>query len=169
MIPAAIARGGTTLIRKAQPEDFPRILEIYAYARQFMRDNGNPTQWGDGAPAESTLRADMAAGELYVLEQNGLHGVFALISGVDPTYAEIEGAWLSQSPYATLHRVAGDGTLHGIFDSAVAFAKTQYPHLRIDTHRDNKIMQHVITKNGFVYCGVINTEDGTPRLAYELV
>lgn len=157
------------MIRKAQTEDFPRILEIYAYARQFMRDNGNPTQWGDGAPAESTLRADMAAGELYVLEENGLYGVFALIPGVDPTYTEIEGAWLSQSPYATLHRVAGDGTLHGILDSAVAFAKTQYPHLRIDTHRDNKIMQHVIAKNGFVYCGVINTEDGTPRLAYELV
>lgn len=169
MIPAAIGRGGTTLIRKAQPEDLPRILEIYAYARQFMRDNGNPTQWGDGTPAESTLRADIAAGELYVLEENGLHGVFALISGVDPTYAEIEGAWLSQSPYATLHRVAGDGTLHGILDSAVAFAKTQYPHLRIDTHRDNQIMQHLIVKNGFIYCGVINTDDGTPRLAYELV
>lgn len=169
MIPAAIGRGGTTLIRKAKPEDLPRILEIYAYARQFMRDNGNPTQWGDGAPAESTLNRDIAAGQLYVLEQNGLHAVFALIPGNDPTYAEIEGAWLSQSPYATLHRVAGDGMLHGIFDSAVAFAKTQYPHLRIDTHRDNQIMQHVITKNGFVYCGVINTEDGTPRLAYELV
>lgn len=157
------------MIRKAKPEDLPRILEIYAYARQFMRDNGNPTQWGDGAPAESTLNRDIAAGQLYVLEQNGLHAVFALIPGNDPTYAEIEGAWLSQSPYATLHRVAGDGTLHGIMDCVVAFSKAQYPHLRIDTHRDNQIMQHLIVKNGFIYCGVINTEDGTPRLAYELV
>lgn len=157
------------MIRKAKPEDLPRILEIYAYARQFMRDNGNATQWGDGAPAESTLRADMAAGKLYVLEGNGLHAVFALIPGNDPTYAEIDGAWLSQAPYATLHRVASNGTQHGIMDCVVAFAKTQYPHLRIDTHRDNKIMQHVIAKNGFVYCGVINTKDGTPRLAYELL
>lgn len=157
------------MIRKAKSDELPRILEIYAYARQFMRETGNPTQWKDGTPAENTLCCDIAAGQLYVLEQNGLHAVFALIPGNDPTYAEIDGAWLSQEPYATLHRVASDGTQHGIMDCVVAFSKARYPHLRIDTHRDNKIMQHLIVKNGFVYCGVINTDDGTPRLAYELI
>lgn len=28
-------------------------------------------------------------------------------------------------------------------------------------------MQHLITKNGFVFCGHITAEDGTDRLAYQ--
>ena len=155
------------MIRKANLDDLPRILEIYAYARQFMRNTGNPTQWKEGTPAESALRRDIAAGQLYVQENDGVHAVFALILGNDPTYAEIDGAWLSDAPYATLHRVAGDGTRHGVLNQAVEFAKTQCGHLRIDTHKDNQIMQRAIAKNGFRYCGVIITDDGTPRLAYE--
>lgn len=160
-------KGRFVLIRKANLDDLPRILEIYAYARQFMRNTGNPTQWKEGTPVESTLRRDIAAGQLYVQEDDGVHAVFALILGDDPTYAEIDGAWLSDAPYATLHRVAGDGTRHGVLNQAVAFAKTQCGHLRIDTHKDNQIMQRAIAKNGFRYCGVIITDDGTPRLAYE--
>ena len=155
------------MIRKANLHDLPRILEIYAYARQFMRNTGNPTQWKEGTPAESTLRRDIAAGQLYVQEDDGVHAVFALIFGNDPTYAEIDGVWLSDAPYATLHRVAGDGTRHGVLNQAVAFAKTQCGHLRIDTHKDNQIMQRAIAKNGFRYCGIIITDDGSPRLAYE--
>jgi len=40
-------------------------------------------------------------------------------------------------------------------------------HLRIDTHRDNKIMQHNLTKHGFSYCGVIYLASGDERLAYQ--
>ena len=39
--------------------------------------------------------------------------------------------------------------------------------LRADTHEDNKIMQHLLEKNGFVRCGIIHVEDGTPRVAYQ--
>lgn len=38
--------------------------------------------------------------------------------------------------------------------------------LRADTHADNTCMQHALTATGFVRCGTIYTEDGTPRLAY---
>ena len=47
------------MIRKAQPEDLPRILEIYAFARQFMRETGNPTQWAGGYPKEELIRKDI--------------------------------------------------------------------------------------------------------------
>ena len=33
-------------IRHSRKEDIPRMMEIYAVARQFMADHGNPTQWG---------------------------------------------------------------------------------------------------------------------------
>jgi RimJ/RimL family protein N-acetyltransferase len=38
--------------------------------------------------------------------------------------------------------------------------------LRIDTHEDNKRMQHILAKNGFVYCGIV-LQNGSDRLAYE--
>ncbi len=46
-------------------------------------------------------------------------------------------------------------------------ALSQCGNLKIDTHRDNKIMQHLLEKNGFKYCGIINTDDGTERMAYQ--
>ena len=42
------------MIRLARPGDLPRILEIYATARAFMRANGNLNQWKDGYPAKET-------------------------------------------------------------------------------------------------------------------
>mgnify|MGYP000724273244 FL=1 len=39
-------------IRKATPQDLPRIREIYEMARQFMRKNGNHSQWGKGDEPE---------------------------------------------------------------------------------------------------------------------
>lgn len=82
-------------IRKASPADLPRIHGIYAAARQFMRDHGNFIQWdGEDAP-EHLLPGDIEAGNLYVLEENGvIHAAFAFIIGADPCYAVIEqGAW----------------------------------------------------------------------------
>ena len=35
------------MIRRAVPSDLPDILEIYAIARRFMAQAGNPDQWRD--------------------------------------------------------------------------------------------------------------------------
>ena len=97
-----------------------------------------------------------------------IHGVFAFIIGKEPTYEKIEqGAWISDTEYGTLHRVAGDGTIHGIFDKIVDFCGRKIEHLRVDTHEQNRIMQHLISRNGFQKCGIIHVLDGTPRIAYE--
>ena len=101
--------------------------------------------------------------------QNGhIHAVFAFIIGKDPTYDRIEqGRWLSKTVYGTIHRVAGDGQIKGVFDLVMAFCNKRIRHLRIDTHQDNKVMQHLILKNGFQKCGIIYVADGSPRIAYE--
>ena len=85
----------------------------------------------------------------------------------EPTYDYIEGAWLTDEPYGVIHRIASYPDVHGVFSAIIDFAAARYPHLRIDTHRDNRIMQHVITAAGFTYCGIIWLPDGTERLAYE--
>lgn len=159
------------MIRTAQPRDLARILEIYAYARGFMERNGNTSQWGKHFPPEELLREDIRTERLFVMEEGGeVHGVFAFIIGDDPTYARIEqGSWLSDSPYGTIHRIAGDGQVHGLLRQAVDFCGEQIAHLRIDTHANNHIMQHLIEKCGFSYCGIIHVDDGSPRFAYERV
>ena len=155
-------------VRKASPVDFPRILHIYAYARQFMAEHGNPTQWGAAYPDEELLREDLDAQRLYVVvREEQVHGVFVFNIGADPTYALIEdGAWHFDALYGTIHRIAGDGT-GGIFGACLSFCRTQCSYLRIDTHENNHIMQHIVTKAGFRRCGIIYTDNGTPRIAFD--
>ena len=157
------------MIRQASVQDIPEILRIYEAARTFMRRSGNLTQWTGGYPSEEIVRADIARGVSYVLENEAghLHAVFALIPGDDPTYAHIEGAWRDPSPYAVIHRAASDGSERGTFRAMLAFARARYNHLRVDTHADNHPMQHGFLSNGFVYCGIVYVWDGTPRRAYE--
>lgn len=157
-------------IRKALSEDLPRIEEIYAYARKFMAENGNPNQWGNITPRTSLLEDDIEKGDLYVLvHDHVIHGVFYFYIGSDPTYGIIEdGQWRSDMPYGTIHRIAGDGS-GGVLAAAVAFGKQKINHLRIDTHEDNKIMQRAVVKYGFQRCGIIHLANGSPRIAYDLL
>lgn len=159
------------MIRLATTEDLKEICEIYAYARKFMAEHGNPAQWGDSLPREEVLKQDIEKQHLYVIEKEGkMQGVFALIIGEDPTYQKIEqGAWKDDSMYGTLHRIASAPDVHGIMKQVLDFAAQKIDHLRIDTHEDNQVMQHLIEKNGFEKCGIIYVADGTPRIAYERV
>ena len=157
------------MIRIAKEKDLKRIEEIYVYARKFMAEHGNPTQWGQTHPTEDTLRKDIEKEQLYVIEEQGnLQGVFALIIGDDPTYRNIEhGSWKDTSLYGTIHRIASAPEVHGIMAQVLAFAWKKIQHLRIDTHENNKVMQHLILKNGFEKCGIIYVDDGSPRVAFE--
>lgn len=159
------------MIRPATLDDLESILEIYKIARAFMRSNGNMSQWINNYPDKALLTGDISKNQLFVYEEDGtVHGVFAFIVGEDETYKVIEnGKWLSDAPYGTIHRIAGDGKTKGLLQKAVAYCEKTVLHLRIDTHADNKIMQHVVAKNGFTQCGIIHIADGTPRIAYEKI
>lgn len=161
------------MLRIAEKEDIDRLLEIYFAARKFMHENGNPTQWGSNYPDEEILQKDIEKKHLFVIKKEDtdtICGCFALIGGNDPTYDVIEGGqWMSDSPYGTIHRMASDGSGKGLFEKCVQFARTKYDHLRVDTHENNKTMQHVILKNSFEYRGIIYLSDGSPRKAYEWI
>lgn len=157
------------MIRLANKDDLKSIEQIYENARQLMRSTGNFTQWGNGYPNVEIILADIEQKCLYVVEDEAIQAVFTLILGVDPTYLEIDGAWLNDEPYATLHRIASKGTQKGLFKLIIDFSWSICPNLRIDTHQNNAPMRHLIEKNGFEYCGIIIVGDGTPRLAYQKV
>ena len=143
-------------VRTAQLSDLPRILEIYAYARKFMAEHGNPTQWGTNKPGEAQLRQDMEQLRLQVVvSAEQIHGVFYFYIGEDPTYGRIRnGECLTDAPYVTIHRVSADGS-GGVFGACLQWCLGQTKHLRIDTHANNLVMQHVIEKNGFSRRGII--------------
>lgn len=160
-------------IRKAKPEDFDTIMEIYAGAQERMIADGNPTQWAHIYPDPDLVREDIQIGRSYVVcEGDGacavdkLRGVFVFIIGDDPTYRVIEGAWLNDEPYGVIHRIARAEDSHGILEEALAFAEETISNVRIDTHADNAIMQHLLSKYGYMPCGTIYVDDGSPRIAY---
>ena len=156
-------------VRNATIKDLTEILNIYAYARQFMRDTGNPNQWKTTNPTQETLESDISNGNLYLLvDSKEIHGVFAYIEGIDPTYNFIEGKWLNDMPYSAVHRVASAGKRGGIFKIIMDYVFTQTDCIKIDTHDDNLIMQHQLEKYGFTHCGTIYLADGRPRIAYQL-
>ena len=157
-------------VRPAKLSDLGRIEEIYSYARDCMEKNGNPNQWGKTNPPTAQLRQDIAQNRLFVISDGeSIHGVFFFWVGEDPTYQRIDGgAWRSDTPYGTIHRIAGDGS-GGILKTAVAFAEGKIGHLRMDTHEDNRVMQSALAKLGFQPSGIIYLEDGSPRIAYDYI
>ena len=130
-------------------------------------DEGKTVMTGRVATAEPHHDSTVMPGLTGHLAAPRIVAYFALLPSPEPTYDVIDGAWLTDEPYGVIHRMASCPEVHGIFSTIIDYAASRYAHLRIDTHRDNRIMQHLIEKHGFTYCGIIWLEDGTERLAYE--
>ena len=158
-------------IRQATHDDIPALMRLFECAKGIMRASGNLHQWGVGYPTEEVVRSDVERGVCYVATDgaNGeIEATMAFIPGPDSTYSYIEGgAWLNDNPYYVIHRIAvarpGKGFARLLFDWAFERAGT----VRIDTHRDNVIMRHVLRRYGFEYCGVIYLANGDARDAYQ--
>ena len=165
--------------RKAEIEDVPTIMALIDEARGIMRSCGNVNQWIDGYPSRETIENDIACGHCYLCvecvetqhlaSQSGeVVASFAFIPGPEPTYKEIfEGQWLDEKPYHVVHRLASSASSHGIFNDVMDYCMEEAGNLRIDTHRDNVIMRHVIDRYGFTYCGIIYLANGDERLAFQ--
>ena len=162
-------------IRHSREEDLPEIMAIYARARRFMAEHGNPNQWGPtNWPPKDLILADMTAGNSYVCTRNGrIVGTFFYTYGADiePTYRIItDGSWRNDDAYGVIHRIASDGTVKGVGRFCIEWAFERCGHLRMDTHGDNTVMQRLLTKCGFEHRGTIFVEeDDYPRLAYEKI
>ena len=85
----------------------------------------------------------------------------------------IDGRWKTDKPYAVVHRMAflhnsrGKGLAGNAFSLIKEFCvENGIEAIRIDTQEENKVMQHLVIREGFQYCGLV-TFDGGPKLAYE--
>lgn len=161
-------------IRRAVPADVETILLLADASRQTMRHTGNPTQWPDDYPSRDVVDDDLRRGDCYLVcaDEGRIVGSFVFREGPDLSYAHIyNGAWTDdEQPYHVVHRVTSLPDWHGVFATIIDFCFRHAANIRIDTHRNNHIMQHLITKYGFRYCGVIHLIDKSvdeERLAYQ--
>lgn len=158
-------------VRQGTTTDLDAIMSMVDHSRHIMRDNGNMVQWVNGYPSREVVQKDLEEGVCYVIEEDGrLVGTFAFIVGEDPTYQRIDhGSWIrNDEPYGTMHRLACAPGVNGVARCAFDWAVDQIGSVRADTHHDNGIMTHILTRYGFEYRGVIYVADGTPRDAYQL-
>ena len=155
-------------IRKATLGDLEQILSVYAYAREVMRETGNGTQWKNTYPTDEIILSDIENEYLHLLcDEDGIQGVFAFLPEGDPVYDHIDGAWLNGKPHAAVHRVASAGKKKGVLPACMQYCLSLSDNIKIDTHENNKIMQHQLEKLGFIRCGTITLANGESRIAYQ--
>ena len=168
------------IFRNTQDKDRAQVVSLWQQARSYFKENGID-QWQDGYPDEACLQADMAAGESYVLVDEKTEEVLAtcfISFAGEPDYDVIQdGSWQKEEPYGVVHRVAvtparkGQGLAGQLIDQAAAMCRERgIDSMRMDTHEDNRSMQRMLTKNGFVYRGIIHLRrDGARRVAFEKI
>lgn len=162
-------------MRRATVDDLPAAHELYAAARSFMAEAGNPTQWAGGYPQDEMLRSDISQGALWIAsDDEGPAAVFYFDTiDDDETYRKIDGTWLNEETYGVVHRIAVRQGTRGVGTACIEWAAQQAAErgakggIRIDTHEDNIPMRRLMAKLGFTQTGTIWTYDGSPRIAFQ--
>lgn len=167
-------------LRQATLDDLPKVIDIIEGAKETLRDRG-VDQWQAGYPNNDILKQDIQEDISYVLILDGeVVGTAALQQGYDKNYQDMtSGSWSDKSEvtYSVIHRIAVEPGHQGQHLSAALIQQLftmshylGYSDVRIDTHPDNLVMQHVITSNGFVEQGTITMdEDHGIRKAYQIL
>jgi len=157
------------IIAKPSISDLSEIMSIFEDGQAFLHEN-KVNQWQDGYPTIDIISEDIKNRRMHVvLDEDGICGVYVLV-GKDPTYKYIEdGCWLSDSDYVTVHRICVKASKRrkGVSTYIMNDLKKYYKHIRIDTHKDNRVMKRFLEKNGFSYRGIIYLDNGKARDAYE--
>ncbi|WP_080797486.1 GNAT family N-acetyltransferase [Arabiibacter massiliensis] len=171
--------------RRTSEKDIDRVMDVLAEGRASLGALGID-QWQGGYPHREAIEGDVAAGDSYLVEDDGGRIVATAMVGFsgERDYDRIErGAWLtagtSDDPrYGVVHRVAvssacrGRGAASLLLERAEQLARERgRASVRVDTHPGNAPMRRLLEKRGYTECGTIyiaHAEEATPdRIAYE--
>lgn len=168
-----------TYTRLATKNDLNQIMPIIHDGQKNLAAAGIP-QWQDSYPDQAAIAQDIDQGEGYVLvNSESIIGYGAIRQTPEPNYiTPISGTWSDDTtPYVSLHRVVVSSHFRGqhlgqIFMSNLLTISHSlgFQATRIDTHEQNKRMQHLIEQTGFSYdCTVcMNGNLNDLRWAYSL-
>lgn len=173
------------LLRLATEADVDCALAMVEGAQRRLRLAGID-QWQNGYPNRERLEEDVRLGWGRVLEVGGRAVAYGAVTydGESAYDGLANGSWIDEPTegticaergachYATVHRlcVAEDAVGQGygrVFMRAVekeAVMIESIRSVRVDTHPDNAIMQHLLASLNYAYCGHVYYE--SLRLAY---
>ena len=160
-------------LRLAQRQEAAMCYQCIEDARAYHKSLGFE-QWHPYYPTRQTILDDIAQGIGYAFtDDTGVIGYCCIVISDEPAYHEIDGAWKTDRPYAVVHRMAfnrrarGSGLSHEAFQHIEDYCLMhRIDAIRLDTQEENKVMQHILGREGFEYCGMVQF-DGGPKLAYE--
>lgn len=160
-------------LRKAKVHELDTAMALIDQAKAFLKQQG-VDQWQSGYPDRDCIAADLATEKGYFCVEDGtVVGYLCIDFDGEPAYASLHGTWLTQEAYVVVHRMALDDRVKGRGLASRAFtlveelAREKGVHsFKVDTDRDNRIMRHLLEKNGFSYCGTIRF-DNSEKVAFE--
>ncbi len=161
--------------RKTIEEDIDYIMNIIKQAQEYFKEEGID-QWQNNYPNDEVINNDINNGESYVmLDGDDIVATTVISFAKEKSYENIlDGKWITNGDYGVIHRIAventhkGKGLSHKIIKYAEEVCKQNNIHsIKVDTHEDNILMQSLLKKNGFEYCGIVYLEDGGKRVAFE--
>lgn len=158
---------------KAEIQHIDEILEIIKSAILHLKEQGID-QWQDGYPNRESIENDIANKKGYILTNSeDILGYTFIDFDKEPCYDVIDGAWATFDNSIVLHRIAISDKHRGKKLSSHLFSlacevgrKNGVNSVRVDTHKDNKKMQHVLAKNGFTYRGKV-VVNGKNRMGFD--
>lgn len=166
-------------IRRSTFKDIPEIMVIISDAKIHLAAQ-KIEQWQNGYPNAAQVENDIKIEESYVLvsEESKVVATAMFTTRKEPTYKVIEGKWKvdENQVYGVIHRMAIKASFRKLGLAAQLFKEfhqqlnqQKIQSLKIDTHEENVGMQSLIKKLGYQYCGIIYTNYGDKRMAFEKV
>ncbi len=169
------------VIELARETDIDELMRVYAEARARIAKLGiDQWQYGGGFPPRETVINDISQKRLFVARDAlGILAAAALCDGSEPVYEKIDGVWLANGEYITIHRLAAADRARGVgakalMDFAPVYAcEKGIKALRVDTHAGNVVMLAFLKKRGYTKCGTVVYDEITDgeksRVAFEKV
>ena len=150
------------MVRLAKINDAQQISEIFEDAKEKFA-NDKTFQWKGDYPNINNFYDDLKKEKVIVYEEDGkILGTATVVFSIDKNYNEINGKWINNEKYISIHRIATRkgylkrGIASALFKEAEIVAlENNIRNIKIDTHRNNNSMRSLLVKLNYLECGVI--------------
>lgn len=154
-------------LKQATMADYDQIMDILKDGANQLAERG-VEQWQGDYPSPDQIKEDIENGWAYlaISKDEETVGAISVVPAPDHSYDKLDGDWLVDTDkYVVIHRVAihsnhaGKGYATKLLTEVITEIKQKRDDIvsiRIDTHEDNKAMQHLIDKMGFTRVGTLH-------------
>lgn len=171
------------MVRLGCINDAFQVAEIFEDAKVKFENDGT-FQWKGMYPNIDNFYNDLKNEIVIVYDDNfKILGTATIVLSIDNNYNQIDGRWLNDEVYISIHRIATrngylkKGIASSLFKEAEKIALDKgIRNIKIDTHLNNKDMRNLLVKLGYIECGIIMllgrddlTKEERVRVAYQKV